>query len=381
MTRMALLLLVALMTTAAQDAQAQARNARGNNAGPAVQAAPAPAVTALNPAMPDRVARPMVAIDPVTLKAEGVEIRLWGIQPAQTNETPLELKAMDLLDQLIAGQVVNCKIEGGTIPVLIGRCTGQSGEDLALSLLNNGLAVRNRRQTYNTAFAMAYGQAEEYARLHRKGVWMYLAEAEQTPEDKEPLSQKTMLGLMIGVPVAGFAGVGLIMWIWLQKIASMQRNDLDRARKKEAVLLQRERSVLLSTLEGELLENKHKIDAFLTVYGDMLADLKNPATTPKYQQVGDIVQKHPSFSKTVFEANANKLSVLGIKLAGKVSKLYAALPKDQEYINLDSNVPLDTAIRLLEKIIDEARAVQPPLEVAIEELQQVAIDKDDLALG
>ena len=43
--------------------------------------------------LPDRIIRPMRAVDPITLRAEGVSIRLWGIKPARSGESPLELRA------------------------------------------------------------------------------------------------------------------------------------------------------------------------------------------------------------------------------------------------------------------------------------------------
>jgi hypothetical protein len=71
----------------------------------------------------------------------------------------------------------------------------------------------------------------------------------------------------------------------------------------------------------------------------------------------------------VFESNVNKLSLLDIKLAGQLSKLYAALPKEQEYINLEPEVPLDTAIKLIEKLLEDTRGFMPQIEAVLEMLQ------------
>lgn len=342
------------------------------------QKSPSSAETpAAAPARPERIVRPMIAIDPVTLKGEGVEIRLWGIEPASTSESPLELRALDLLDSLIEGQQVNCKIEGGQLPVFQGRCVVQGVTDLSLELLNNGLAVRDRRVTYNTQFASAYGKAEEMARHSRKGVWKYLADDEKAAAEKTDDASGYALPLaLIAGPFAGMVLIGAVLWFWMQNMARAQQADAEAVRRKEQLLQAREKNVLLTTLEGELLENKNKIEAFLAIYGDMLAGLKNPAEQPKYQQVGDIVQKHPSFSKTVFEANVGKLSLLGIKLAGSVSKLYAGLPSAPEYINLEPNVALETAIQLVEKVMKDAETQIPAIESAIAGLQAAAQQKD-----
>lgn len=357
---------VVLLFTAMPEASAQ------RNQGPPVVAAPAAPVTNVSPAMPDRLTRPMQVIDPVTLRAEGTEIRIWGIQPIETSNSPIGLRAMERVDQMITGQQVSCKIESGTIPVLVGRCATASGDDIALTLLNEGLAVRNRRQTYATTFAQAYGQAEEAARNARKGVWSYLTEEAR---QKEQLSPEMLMLMLIGVPATGFIIMGVLIWAMLQKVVSAQKLEFSRARKKDSALAEREKSVLVSILEAELLENKNKIDAFFSIYTEMLRSLRDLSETPKYQQVGDIVQKHPSFSHAVFDANVNKLSVLGIQLAGRVSKLYTALPRTQEYITLDPNVPLETAIKLVEKTLDEAKDLVGPLNTILNELQHTEENK------
>ena len=333
-------------------------------------AAPMEAEPAQPPAtgarLPDRVVRLMRAIDPMTLRIEGASIRLWGIKPASSAETPLELKALDLMDKLIQEQQVNCKIMGGTPLEMIGRCTTQSGQDLALELLDNGYVVVDRRQTYNSVFATAYETSQEAARVNAKGVWNLVAEEDKKDENGVPKWLKPHMAFLIPMalifgPFGGLLVVSLIMWYWLKRMAYVQEQDAEQSRHKEAMLVNRERHVLISTLEGELTENKNKVEAFLVIYGDMLRTLKDPNEVPKYQQSGDIVQKHPSFGRAVFEANVGKLSLLDIKLAGQVSKLYSAMPKEQEYINLEPNVPLETAIKLVEKILKEAEVLLEPL--------------------
>lgn len=327
--------------------------------------------------LPDRIIRPMRAVDPITLRAEGVSIRLWGIKPAQSGETALELRALDLMDALIQEQQVNCKIEGGAIPELIGRCTVQSSQDLALELLTNGFVVVDRHQTYNTVFATNYAKAEEAARAAGNGVWAFVKRAEDgTGGVPKWMQSEILLPLVLfGGPLLGLLIVAFVLWRFMDSISSAQTSESRQAEHKEAMLQTRERQVLVSTLEGELTENKNKIEAFLVIYGDMLRSLRDGAETPKYQQVGDIVQKHPSFSKTVFEANVPKLNLLEMKLAGHVSKLYSALPKEQEYINLDQSVPLETAIKLVEKVLKDAENLLAPINQVIEELQAAAKQK------
>ena len=327
--------------------------------------------------LPDRIIRPMRAVDPITLRAEGVSIRLWGIKPARSGDSPLELRALDLMDGLIQEQQVNCKIEGGIVPELIGRCTVQNSQDLALELLTKGFVVVDRHQTYNTVFATNYSKAEEAARNAGNGVWAFVKQAEDgTGTIPKWMQSEVLLPLVLfGGPLLGLLLVAFVLWRFMDGISSAQTSENRQAEHKEALLQMRERQVLISTLEGELTENKNKIEAFMVIYNDMLRGLQNGVETPKYQQVGDIVQKHPSFSKTVFEANVPKLNLLEMKLAGHISKLYSALPKEQEYINLDQNVPLETAVKLVEKVLKDAENLLAPINQVVDELQAAAQQK------
>ncbi|HCS23930.1 MAG TPA: hypothetical protein DIW20_09295 [Rhodospirillaceae bacterium] len=349
------------------QAQSQQRAAPQTAQAPVTTQGAAPAASRL----PERIQRPMVPIDPVTLRAEGLMIRLWGIRPVTSSETMLELRAMELLTSLIQEGQVSCKLEGGVVPELIGRCVTQENRELALELLNNGYAIVDRRQTYNMPFASGYETAQEQARIAKKGVWAL--KDQQAPTLPKWLQSDVLAPLVIfGGMFLGFLFNALIMLRFMGRFSQSQSSENLQAERKEALLQSRERQVLVTTLEGELTENKNKIEAFLVIYGDLLKTLNDPVQTPKYQQVGDIVQKHPSYSKTVFEANVGKLSLLDIKLAGHLSKLYSAMPKEQEYINLDQNVPLDTAVKLVEKVLQDAEELLGPIAQVVRELQEAA---------
>ncbi len=343
-------------------------------------------VVPLAMALPDRVVRPMRAVDPMTLRAEGSTIRLWGIKPAQTAESPLELKALDLMDKLIQEQQVNCKIMGGTRAEMTGRCTTSTNQDLSLELLKNGYVVVDRRQTYNSVFASAYEKEQETARVAGKGVWALVKEEDPNKTDASGMPKwlQPHMGFLLPMalifgPFGGLALVGLVMWYWLKRMATVHEQESEQSSRKEAMLQNRERHVLISTFEGELTENKNKIEAFLVIYGDMLRGLQDSNEVPKYQQGGDIVQKHPTFGRAVFEANVSKLSLLDIKLAGQISKLYAAMPKEQEYINLEPSVPLETAVKLVEKVLKEAETLVEPINNVILGLQASTAKKKEAA--
>jgi endonuclease YncB( thermonuclease family) len=351
-------LMLAAVLAGARDAGAQ-------------QAAPAAGTVAT--ALPDRIIRPMRAIDAITLRAEGVTIRLWGIKPAQSSNTALEMRALDMLEGLLQEQQINCKIVGGAMPDLWGRCATQSNQDLALELLGNGFAVVDRRQTYDSVFATAYEKAQENARVQNLGVWDIL-QREKTAADLPAWVQDRgiLLAIAAGVPLFGFLVMSGFLWNLARQVKGARSGNDPEAQMKEALLQARERSILISVLEGELSENKNKAEAFLVIYRDMLRVLREGTETPKYQQVGDIVQKNPAFSRAAFEANVGKLSLLDIQLAGHISKIYAAMPRETEYINLDQSVPLDTAVKLVEKVVQEAERIAEPLSRVIAEIEAAA---------
>jgi endonuclease YncB( thermonuclease family) len=324
--------------------------------------------------LPDRIIRPMRAIDPMTLRAEGVTIRLWGIKPALSSETQLEIRALDMMDKLIQEQQVNCKITGGTMPELAGRCAARNNQDLGLELLSNGYAIVDRHQTYDTVFATSYEKAQEAARLGGKGVWALVRQTSDQRGIGLPKWLEPHIGVLLPValifgPLIGLMIIALVARQSLRAMSENQLRELEHAHQKEVMLQSREREVLLTTLEGELTENKNKIEAFLVIYGDMLRSLRDTAEEPKYMQVGDIVQKHPIFNKTVFEGSVDKLSLLDITLAGRLSKFYASLPKEAEYINLDQSVPLDTAVKLVEKVLSDVESMLPAISALVSDLQ------------
>ena len=307
---------------------------------------------------PTRIARSMTAIDATTLQSEGIKISLWGILPAGEAGGSLRVKALEFTDGLIAGGTINCKIAGGVAPSLWARCTNAASADLGLELLNNGYATVNRAEVAGTPFAEPYKTAESAARAQKKGIWREVASDGDT-------SSWMMIGAVIAGPLLGVLVTVLMMQHWIKRMNALHREEAEQARRRELSLLARERRVLAAALEGELAENRDRILAFLLIYRDMLASLQNTNETPKYQRAGDIVQKHATMSKKVFEANAGRLSLLDVKLAGRLSKLYSSLPDDRDYITLEPDTPLKEATSAVEEAVKEAESSLAALEESI----------------
>jgi hypothetical protein len=309
-----------------------------------------------------RFTRNVTPVDPVTLRADGLHITLWGVRPA--GDAATDLKALDLMDNMIGSSAVTCRAVGGTSTDVVARCSVRTGEDLGLELLGHGYVVVDRRQDVSSV--PAYMEAQRAARHSGDGIWR------QVVTDDKAGGVSPGVQILLGAsPLAGLLLIAFMVHFRLKRLETLQLEEQEQAQRKETQLLTRERHVLVSTLEGELTENKNRIEAFLTIYGDMLDSLKSKTEKPKYQQSGDIVQKHPSLSKTVFETSVGKFSLLDMKLAAQLSKLYAALPREQEYVNIEPGVPLESAVALVEKVMREAEALVPPISAVIAALEEI----------
>jgi hypothetical protein len=305
-----------------------------------------------------RIATP---VNPVTLQAEGLRITLWGVRPV--GDPAIDLKATDLLDNMIGSAAITCRAIGGTSTDTVARCSDHADEDLGLELLNRGYVVVDRRQDVSSV--PAYMEAQKAAHRNAVGIWRQV-------EMGEKAGVPVWLQIIMGAsPVAGLLLVAFVMYYRLKRLETQQQEEREHTQRKENQLVVRERHVLVSTLEGELTENKNRVEAFLTIYGAMLENLQSKTEKPKYQQSGDIVQKHPSLSKTVFETSTGKFSLLDMKLAAQISKLYAALPKEQEYVNIEPGVPIESARALVEKVMREAEALIPPITAVITALDEI----------
>ncbi len=72
----------------------------------------------------NRFTRVATPVDPVTLRAEGMRITLWGIKPVA--QTSIDLKALDLMDNMIGSAAVTCRPVSGTSSDMMARCSGPS---------------------------------------------------------------------------------------------------------------------------------------------------------------------------------------------------------------------------------------------------------------
>ena len=335
---------------------------------------PAQAQEKLKETHQKRIQRPVVALDAATLQTEGMQIHLWGIKPAESLETSLHLKALDVMDEMIGQEQVDCRIMVWDIVEPSARCTIHTNEDLGLVMLQRGFAVIDRHQTYNTVFASNYEEAQNYARKNKKGVWRAFAKSEQKnyiPLWLEPyMSTVVPVSIIIG-PFFALLLIGLFIRQGLQNVVKAQEKEFKHAREKEAALQLREKMVLISTLESEMLEDKSKIEAFLTIYRELLENLKNPEHMPNYQQAGELVPLYPSLSRGVFDANVERFSVLDLKLASDISKLYSFIHEESDYMTLEPSTSREDAVQTVQKVLYDAEALLPQMDYILGQLQSM----------
>lgn len=311
----------------------------------------------------NRFSRFMVPVDPVTLKTEGAEVRLWGIQPAQSAETYLELRAIDLMKQRIGTDQVDCKIVSAkNVTAPLARCATASGDDIALMLLQQGLVVRDRRALFGSVFASSYEEAENSAKIGQKGVWALVYESDISViqnilRDEQRLS--LVVFAIVILPILTMLIVAFVVNRAIKKLLRFQTSEANRHQEQEQDLHKREKSLILASLKSELEENKSKVEAFLTVYMQMLSDIKDEEKTPKYQQSGDVVATKPNFVWSAYDANIDKLSALDIQLSAKISDFYKTIHTESEYLDLTTTTPREEAVRTVGQVIQNAQDLLP----------------------
>jgi len=312
----------------------------------------------LSPARTVRVIEKLLAIDGVTLASAEHRIVLWGIKPVEKGVTPMELNAIDLLDKLIGNEKVSCKIIIRTYQKILARCIGYTNLDLGLELINQGLAVIDRGQMRKDNFSDVYIDAEKLARRNKKGIWGFVGTKKEysiLPENiKKYFSNIKPLFLLIIGPIIGFLIGFILAGIRLKKEITSQKNKIKNIKQKEFILRMQEKNMLMSSIKVELIDNKEKAIAFISLYEEMLKKLNDDNIEPNYKKTGEVIQKHPALDKNIFESNADKFSLLNLNIASDISKIYANMPEQQEYIKLDMEMFIGEAIDTVSNVIKEA---------------------------
>lgn len=348
------------------------------------QSAPA---TAPAPAQPFSTSA--MAVDIGTLAgANNMTIVLWGISPAEKSDSVEGIRARVYLDDLIGGRQVRCLPMSGTPgagATVHARCLSGDERDLSLQMIGAGLATVDRSDVNGTELAQAYLNAERQARIGQRGIWNTAsaaspaaapaAHAAIAPEHIAGLPMWAVIGGLLGIPLLGFLGLGFILFTGLRQLITLQRYQLAGTQKRERQLKEREKYVIASALEGEVMTNRAKLDAFLTIYEELLKSLRDPSKTPKYQRAGDIIHEKPALTRTVYDAHVDKLDLLGPQLASDITSLYNLIVPNPDYKMLEPEVPIAKAQEMVDRIVRNAEKLLEPLDKAAGGLSVIVRDK------
>ena len=151
-----------------------------------------------------------------------------------------------------------------------------------------------------------------------------------------------------------------------------QISEANRRRQQEQALKKRERNLILSSIKGELEDNKSKIEAFLTVYMEMLSDIRNDDRPAKYQQSGDVVARNPSFERGAYATHIKKLTELDVKMGSKVTELYSDLPTEVEYLDLTPNTTRTDAANVVNETVNSVSTLLPRITNMIDTINAFA---------
>lgn len=178
--------------------------------------------------------------------------------------------------------------------------------------------------------------------------------------------------IIVAAIAIGFALLSAIMILGFRKVSRSVDRQAFFERKRQKILIGREKAVLAASLIGEINENKNKCEAFITIYSEMLRGLRDDSRKPSYQQTGDFVHKSPSLSRSVYDGNLANMTMLEAGLVTELAEIYSIIETDPEYLSLDPDMPLETALRLVEMIVKNAESViaslnkvHPSLEVVV----------------
>jgi hypothetical protein len=178
----------------------------------------------------------------------------------------------------------------------------------------------------------------------------------------------------IFAPIFGFGLMCATLYFGLRQVASAKKHTEDKQRQDDQHMQRRERLILASALAGELTENKIKCEAFITIYSELLRNLRETDRKALYEDTGDFIHQYPPLSRKVFEANIEKIGMLGMKLATDVTNAYSPIRNDSEYFTLDATMPRANAVRMVEMVLDDAQRTLEPLDTTVSALNMIVRD-------
>jgi len=294
----------------------------------------------------------MRAIDAASMFAGKAKVKIWGVKQLDNLPVLLAEKGRVALDNAIGKEAVQCELKKRFDDFLLAQCVNSLDQDLGLLMLQAGYVSVDRGLIYNSVFEEPYLQAENEAQTKEVGIWV----SDDVKTNNEIGGSRLIIlaAVFFVVILSVFGVLSIIIMRGFEKVIDAQNLNIDML-GRERRLKNKERAVVASMLDSEIKANKSKIEAYLVVYEEMLADIKNPQRQPKYKKAGDILQSQPALDRSVFDRNTDKLDILGDQLSSAVIHFYARIKTKPDYINLEPDMALEEATGLVEKGIHNAQ--------------------------
>lgn len=324
------------------------------------------------PDRPEQFASAATAVDAQTLLTERFTIRLFGVEAVESVQVPLKVQARTLLDDRIGGGAVRCRVLGWDHEEPLAQCAAPTEEDLAILMLREGYAVADRAVLRGSVYEKPYFAAETEARKESRGIWL---SADQESGRREEALAYALAAVCLIAPLIGFALVSLTAARGFEKISTLLDRQFRMLLSRENDLREREKFVVASMFEAELNANRTKLEAFLVVYDEILKGLKDSAREHRFRQVGEMIHEQPALARSAFDANKDKMELLGAQLAGEMVSLYAAINPNPDYVTLEPGMPIDQAVRKVEKVIEDAQTLMVPVERILAAVTVIVRDK------
>lgn len=326
---------------------------------------PAGFVAAQDAVRPDEFAAAATAIDGQTALVGRYVVVLWGVTAEDIPGTGVVLKARTELDDLLGAGAISCRaLQWRDDTRVVAQCTDAGGADLALSMLKKGYVVADRPAVAGSVFEDPYLQAEKQARDQGHGLWAERGKGGNILslfQDDARLFYGWVIG-SVAIPVAAFFILFLMIVIGFSRTNGLIRAHMTMNRQQEERLREREKFVVASMLESELMANRGKLEAYAVIYRDMLKTLRASDKGHKYQQTGEIIHEAPTLNRSVFDGNIGKLELLGPNLARDIVELYGHVRSDPDYMMLESTMSVEDVQIRLDKIISAAEKLLDPID-------------------
>lgn len=308
------------------------------------------------------------ASDAATLISNNNQIKLWGVKNINSPDAVFNLKALTLLENKVLGKKIRCIVKSNIENTYTGQCINSEDEDLSLVMIANGFVSVDRNAVYGTVYEEPYINMEKQAQKQKYGIW--------NDSNNKALTATTidnpLVLLIIAISVVFILALSVFTFYMLkgfQEITKIQSESIHLA-GKERELRKREKILIFSLIDSEIKENKTKIDAYLIIYEELLADLNKTQATYKYQRTGEIVQKQPALSRVVFDGNTDKLDIIGEKLSSLIIHYYARIKTTPDFIDLNIDMPLDQARKIVRQVIDNAIKLNQLSDMIVEQTQR-----------